>query len=241
MGAHRVMSLETPGSFANPVDLDFRADAGIVFLALNIYGLKSAEDTITNWNRSMIRYKKPPTRESKPGAKPKMPPAGDAHIDADVNNIDASAHGCKGAFTKTSFGGIIGLGEKSWGLIKEKCGEIFAESKDLSKTKMPTGEADVLHLQDLARVKIPIDRNALAVWKPGTVHCTAPAMRGIEAGSWSILPPKYSDKGQDRANILKCIETGCMPDCYPSGPEKGKKTIAQREGAPQKYFNFPQQ
>lgn len=241
MGAHKDMSLETEDSFANPVDLDFRADAGLVFLALNIYGLKSAEDTTMNWNRCMIRFKKPLTQERKPGAKPKMPPAGDAHIDADVRNINASAHGCKGAFTSTSFGGILGLGEKSWGLIKEKYGEIFADSKDLSKTKMPTGEKDVLHLQELARVKIPIPRMALAVWEPGTVHCTAPAMRGIEAGSWSILPPKYSDKGQDRANILKCIETACMPDWYPSGPEKGKKTIAQRQGAPQKYINYPKQ
>lgn len=240
MGAHKDMSLETRATFANPVDLELRADAGIVFLSLNMYGLKSAEQTITNWNRCMFRFKKPRTREIKPGAKPKMPPAGDAHIDANVKNINASAYGCKGAFTKTSFGGILGLGEKSWGLIKKKYGKIFAESKDLSKTKMPTGEQDVLHLQELARVKIPVDRRALAVWKPGTVHCTAPAMRGIQAGSWSILPPKYSDKGQDRANILECMETGCMPDWYPSGPEKGKKSIAEREGAPQKFINFPE-
>ena len=47
--------------------------------------------------------------------------------------------------------------------------------------------------------------------------------------------------GQDRQNIWHCMQTGQMPDNYPSGPEKGSQeesTIAGRGGPPKRAFNY---
>lgn len=236
---HKDMSPESPAAFHSPVDWQHRSDPRKIYLSMRVNGLTSASDLDVNLNRGIVRYHK--VKVSKRAAS-KVPDAGHAHIDANLNNVAGAAMGCKAALTSSAFAALLGCGAKTWDFLKQEFGATFTTAPEgHTKLNMPTGEADTLRIQDLAKVCLSLAPGAMVMWRSSTVHSVAAAGVGFEFGSWSLCPLLHATNGQDRENIVASVRTGSMPDVYPSGREKhlgALGTITGRDGAPAKTFNW---
>lgn len=234
---HHRMSVESDDSFNLLPDWLYMRGLKcprVLVLSMVLHGVSDIDEISCNINRALFRC-----AGQKVDAEP-------PHVDMDARNAFkvAAAGGSKMGINPQSVEAIPGCSDKVWGIINSEYDANFAKlgKKPTAKTNMPAGDDDVLGLNVLAATKFMMPARSAAIWDAETVHqkCPNGSKQWNVFGTYGVImiPTKVNPVSPAAAG--ECYDLGIMPECYPSGMEKGGEANSLRDrGGLQKYhFNY---
>lgn len=222
---HQRMSVESEDSFNLFPDWLYMRGLKcprVLVLSMVLHGISDIDEISLNYNRALFR---------RAGQKVDAEPP---HIDRDARNVflDEAAGGSKMGINPQSVEAIPGCSQKVWNFINLEYGPHFAKlgKKKAAKTNMPAGDDDSLGLGVLAATRFMMPARSAAIWDAETVHQKCPNGSKLwnVFGTYGVLGIPKKANPVSPAAAGECFRLGIMPECYPSGMDKGGEANSLR-------------